>query len=74
MQYFQNRDVPENQEEEVWSKMRNAGPTHGVESPQLPPKEMSRENSHELMPTATVDKFNNPVGPWSLDLHWTTLT
>lgn len=59
VQYFQNRDQPENQEEELWDKMRNVAPSHGVEgSPQMPSKDMSRENSHDGMPTS----FANPVG------------
>ncbi|KAK1922615.1 kinase-like domain-containing protein [Papiliotrema laurentii] len=61
VQYFQNRDQPENQEEELWSKMRNAGPAHGAESPKLPSasREMSRENSHDGIPPS----FANPVCP-----------
>ena len=64
VQYFQNRDVPENQEDELWSKMRNAGPSHGVEEPPMTSasREMSRENSHDgAPPSAHVDKFANPV-------------
>lgn len=63
VQYFQNRDVPENQEDEVWQKMAGAGPKKGV-SPSPPPggssKEMSRENSRET-PAARPDQFANPV-------------
>ncbi len=57
VQYFQNRDQPENQEEELWSKMRNAGPAHGSESPVLPSRDMSRENSRDGLPPS----FANPV-------------
>ena len=63
VQYFQNRDQPENQEEELWSKMRNAGPAQGSESPSLGPREMSRENSREGMPSS----FANPVSNDFLD-------
>lgn len=63
VQYFQNRDQPENQEEELWDKMRNAGP-HGAEaSPQLPSREMSRENSRDGLPSS----FANPVSETRLN-------
>lgn len=59
VQYFQNRDAPENQEDEIWSKMRNAGPVHeGRQSPAGP--DMSRENSREG-PSGRVEQFANPV-------------
>ena len=64
VQYFQNRDQPENQEEELWAKMRNAGPATGSESPTLvPSREMSRENSHDGMPNShgVPPSFANPV-------------
>jgi len=61
VQYFQNRDAPDNQEEEIWQKMAGAGPSvHGfVGSPPIGGGEMSREPSHE--PTGRVDHFANPV-------------
>lgn len=62
MQYFKNRDAQqESQEDEVWQKMRNAGPAQTPDSPSLPPKDvsMSREGSSEG--PARVDQFANPV-------------
>lgn len=61
VQYFQNRDAPDNQEEEIWQKMAGAGPSvHGmITSPPLGSGELSRDPSHE--PTGRVDHFANPV-------------
>lgn len=65
VQYFQNRDQPENQEEELWDKMRNAGP-HGAESsPKIPSRDMSRENSRDAMPAS----FANPVSRSLVDAN-----
>ena len=65
VQYYQNRDQPENQEEELWAKMRNAGPANGNESPTMvPSRDMSRENSHDGMPNSShglPPSFANPV-------------
>jgi p21-activated kinase 1 len=54
VQFFQDRDTLEAPDDEVWAKMRNAGPavvspsptTHSP-SPQPPSAEMSRENSND---------------------------
>ncbi|ORY33115.1 kinase-like domain-containing protein [Naematelia encephala] len=60
VQFFQDRDAPEAPENEVWQKMRNAGPSHAVPSPQLGGgRDMSRENSHEGG-AQRVDQFANP--------------
>ncbi|OCF39778.1 STE/STE20/PAKA protein kinase [Kwoniella heveanensis CBS 569] len=60
VQYFKNRDVQENQgEDEVWQKMRNAGPSNQPESPTLPPKDMSREGSADGG-QIRGDQFANP--------------
>ncbi|KAK8844042.1 hypothetical protein IAR55_006836 [Kwoniella newhampshirensis] len=58
VQYFKDRDVQENQgEDEVWQKMRNAGPS--AQSPVIPSKDMSRENSGDGSPLRP-DQFANP--------------
>ncbi|KAK4683767.1 hypothetical protein P7C73_g6462, partial [Tremellales sp. Uapishka_1] len=58
VQYFQGREAPDREEDEVWQKMRNAGPAHGVQSPPLPSsRDMSRENSDE---TGRGHQFANP--------------
>ncbi|WWC91198.1 uncharacterized protein L201_006140 [Kwoniella dendrophila CBS 6074] len=64
VQYFKNRDAQqESQEDEVWQKMRNAGPAQTPDSPSLPPKEtsisLSREPSSEGG-SLRVDQFANP--------------
>ncbi|OCF56442.1 STE/STE20/PAKA protein kinase [Kwoniella mangroviensis CBS 10435] len=62
VQYFKNRDAQqESQEDEVWQKMRNAGPAHTPDSPSLPPKDMtmSREGSSEGG-ALRGDQFANP--------------
>ena len=64
VQYFQNRDAPENEEEEIWQKMAGAGPSHGVTSPSGfgGGRDMSRENSHDAQ-GPRLDNFANPVCP-----------
>lgn len=53
VQFFQDRDNSEAPDDEVWSKMRNAGPSHQhpssseSPSPQPPSADMSRENSND---------------------------
>ncbi|WVR09051.1 hypothetical protein IAU60_006112 [Kwoniella sp. DSM 27419] len=61
VQYFKNRDVQEDQEDEVWQKMRNAGPSNQPDSPGLPARdrEMSREGSGDGSATRG-DHFANP--------------
>ena len=61
VQYFQNRDAPDNAEEEIWQKMAGAGPSiHlGATSPPIGSGEMSREPSHDA--SGRVDHFANPV-------------
>ena len=62
VQYFQNRDAPEAQEDEVWSKMRNAGPVNGIhDSPLMVSGDMSREDSHGSSRSSIPDQFANPV-------------
>lgn len=50
VQFFQDRDIPETSDDDVWNKMRNVAPTHQLspsESPQPPSAAMSRENSND---------------------------
>ncbi|BEJ15763.1 hypothetical protein CspHIS471_0503680 [Cutaneotrichosporon sp. HIS471] len=50
VQFFQNRDIPETTEDDVWNKMRNVAPAHQLspaESPQPLSAAMSRENSND---------------------------
>lgn len=50
VQFFQDRDIPETSEDDVWNKMRNVAPAHQLspaESPQPPSAAMSRENSND---------------------------
>ncbi|WWC64014.1 uncharacterized protein I303_106620 [Kwoniella dejecticola CBS 10117] len=61
VQYFKNRDAQqESQEDEVWQKMRNAGPAQGPDSPGLPPKDMSMSREGSSEGPARVDQFANP--------------
>jgi hypothetical protein len=60
VQYFQNRDAPENQEEELWSKMRNAGPAHPAEE-LSDSRDMSREGSGSQEALGRPEQFANPV-------------
>jgi len=53
----QQEQVPELPDEDVWAKMRNAGPQHGPPSPS-----MSRENSREKE-NGLPKQFANPVSP-----------
>lgn len=61
VQYFQNRDAPDNAEEEIWQKMAGAGPSihMSAASPPIGSGEMSREPSHDA--PGRVDHFANPV-------------
>lgn len=70
VQYFQNRDAPENEEEEIWQKMAGAGPSHGVTSPSGfgGGRDMSRENSHDAQ-GPRIDHFANPVSPYPRCTH-----
>ncbi|ORX39161.1 kinase-like domain-containing protein [Kockovaella imperatae] len=61
VQYYQNRDVTDDQEEQVWSKMRNAEPQDVPPSPVIAStsRDMSRENSREAS-SGSGRHFANP--------------
>lgn len=69
VQYFQNRDAPENEEEEIWQKMAHAGPSHGVTSPSGfgGGRDMSRENSHDAQGQGQGSRLDHFANPVSLD-------
>lgn len=73
VQFFQDRGGGEDMlaevetDDDVWNKMRHAGPTHHSPSPphstspQPPSAEMSRENSND---GGSGYIYSNPVGYW----------